>query len=65
VYATYKNANTRVVTVLRHVDGDVNLLIGELAKVCGGVQPQQRAGRIEVRGHHTAAIRNWLVGIGF
>jgi len=30
VYTTYKNANTRVMTVLRNIDGDVEVIATEL-----------------------------------
>eukprot|EP00614_Pseudopedinella_elastica_P006617 CAMPEP_0172589958 /NCGR_PEP_ID=MMETSP1068-20121228/8472_1 /TAXON_ID=35684 /ORGANISM="Pseudopedinella elastica, Strain CCMP716" /LENGTH=163 /DNA_ID=CAMNT_0013385631 /DNA_START=78 /DNA_END=569 /DNA_ORIENTATION=+ len=64
VYSSYKNANTRVITVLRQVDGDVKMLQQELAKVCG-VPVAQKPGRLEVKGHHVNAVREWLVGLGF
>jgi hypothetical protein len=113
VYATYKNARTRALTVVRNIDGDVTCLRDELAKVktknpsargvlfsnevlerwklnaqncmyrlkhvvhVGSSRWQvcaengklaavsQRAGKLEVKGHHTASVRNYLVGLGF
>ena len=64
VYADYKNARSRVVTVVRNVDGDLDEMGREMAIVCG-VEVTQRAGRLEAQGHHTKGVREWLVGLGF
>jgi len=43
VYATYKNANTRVVTVLRQIDGDIEVRIRrEQANQKGATSPARR-----------------------
>ena len=64
VYTDIKNNRSRVVTVVRKIDGDVEEMRNELSKVCGA-PVLQRAGRLEIVGRHTTAIRSWLVGLGF
>jgi len=44
--------------------GLFQVLQSEMAKVVGA-PVRQRAGNLETKGHHTAAVRNWLVGLGF
>mmetsp|Transcript_19854 Transcript_19854/g.41763 ORF Transcript_19854/g.41763 Transcript_19854/m.41763 type:complete len:175 (-) Transcript_19854:75-599(-) len=64
VYTDIKNARSRVVTVVRNIDGDIQEMQRELSIVCGAAV-DQRAGRLEVAGRHTQNIRDWLVGLGF
>jgi hypothetical protein len=105
VYASYKNANTRVITTLRNVDGDIVVSINKVStnyKICAsgdscktaeifskcssiayilyvpvpmqtlqeelarltGSPVSQRPGRIEIKGHHTKSIREYLLELG-
>ena len=64
VYTDYRNARSRVLTIVRNIDGDINEMQREMSKLCA-TPVVQRAGRLEVSGRHTTAVRNWLAGLGF
>ncbi|KAG5181592.1 mitochondrial large subunit ribosomal protein-domain-containing protein [Tribonema minus] len=65
VYTTYKNGRTRVMTVVRHVKGDVEEFSEELKKVCNAEVVERRGNSIQVKGNHVKGVQEWLLGLGF
>lgn len=65
VYTDYRNGRTRVLTLVRRVEGDQDALAGELHKVCEGAPVETRLGRIEVKGYHRQRVKEYLAGLGF
>lgn len=65
VYLDYKNGGTKVVTILRKYEGDVDTLADEFQKVCGESPIEVRNGRIEAKGDHKRAVVSWLSDLGF
>ena len=43
----------------------LQVLADEMKKVCGEADIEVRPGRIEARGHHRTAVKQWLEGLGF
>eukprot|EP01094_Clydonella_sp_ATCC50884_P012404 TRINITY_DN2247_c1_g1_i1.p1 TRINITY_DN2247_c1_g1~~TRINITY_DN2247_c1_g1_i1.p1 ORF type:complete len:248 (+),score=67.62 TRINITY_DN2247_c1_g1_i1:155-898(+) len=66
VYRRYRNGRTRVMTVIRHCNGDREAFVEELNRVLGGdVRIEERAGTIEVQGDHKREVSLWLRKLGF
>ena len=67
VYVRYRNARSRVTTEVRRVQGDVDVLAGELTKVCwpDEVTVKATTGNIEIKNNHTRKIRMYLASLGF
>lgn len=51
--------------MVKQVSGDREALAAELTKLCGGAPVAIRPGRLEVKGLHTAAVKEYLAGLGF
>merc|ERR1712216_410236 len=64
VYSDFRNGRSKRTTILRRIRGDVTILEKELSRVCGGEAVARKMGRLEVKGNHTAAVREWLTGLG-
>jgi large subunit ribosomal protein L49 len=65
VYSDYKNGRTRVVTILRKIDGDAVSMREELQRVLGGAKIALRTGYIEIEGNRVQEVKTWLAGLGF
>ena len=65
VYSDYKNGRSRVVTIVRRIQGDTTALKLELGRVLGGARVDERVGRIEVHGNRVDEVKTWLAGLGF
>ncbi|CAM9130421.1 unnamed protein product [Discosporangium mesarthrocarpum] len=65
VYRATKNGGTRTKTVVRRASGDIEVLIKELSKVCGGKEIEIRGGTLQINGDHHEDVRRWLAGLGF
>lgn len=64
VYTDFKHGRTKVVTILRKIRGDVNVLQQELEKVVG--KPVTvRPGKLVVDGNYHRRLKIWLTGLGF
>ena len=64
VYSDTRSGGSKVVTVLRKYQGDVDALSKSVAQLCKS-DVQQFHGRIEVKGKHSATLKTWLAGLGF
>ncbi len=64
VYTDYKGGRTKVVTLLRKIKGDINILKSEVEKVVGKkviVKP----GKLVIDGNHHILLKMYLTGLGF
>ena len=64
VYSDTRSGGSKVVTVLRKYQGDVNALSTSISQLCKS-DVQQFHGRIEVKGQHRETLKEWLAGLGF
>jgi len=64
VYTDYKGGNTKVITIIRKIKGDVQKLKSDLEKVVGQ-EVEVRPGKIIVNGNYQKRVTLWLVGLGF
>ena len=72
VYSKYVAQRSVTLTVVRRIEGDVDVCADELARVvtastgAGRLVPvRKRLGSIEVPGNHVRHVRNWLASLGF
>ena len=65
VYTDYKGGGTKVVTVLRKVRGDMDVLRDEMMRVCDGENVELKLGKLIVTGNYNARVKMWLTGLGF
>ena len=65
VYSEFRNGRSRVLTVVRRVSGDTDLLSSELQKLCLAATVEQKGGALKIHGNHVERVRQWLVGLGF
>ena len=64
VYTEIKGGNTKKLTILRKIRGDVSELAAEMEKVVG--KPVLiRPGRLEVEGNFHRRLKVWLTALGF
>ena len=64
VYTEYRGGGTKVITILRKIRGDVNVLRKEVEKVVGR-SVEVRPGKIEIDGNYHRRLKLWLLGLGF
>jgi large subunit ribosomal protein L49 len=64
VYTEYKGGRTKVVTILRKIKGDVNILKAEVEKVVGR-EVVVKPGKLVVDGNHHMRLKSYLTGLGF
>lgn len=65
VYTDYKHGRTKVVTIVRKIRGDVDVMCGEVQKVCENAAITIRPGKIVIDGNYHRRIKVWLAGLGF
>jgi hypothetical protein len=64
VYTDLVSSNTRVITILRKIKGDIGALQEEVEKVIG--KPVVlRPGKIVIEGRYKRRLQMWLTGLGF
>jgi hypothetical protein len=59
-----KDGDTRVITIIRKIRGDVEALKSEVEKVVGK-EVEMRPGKIVIEGNFHRRIKVWLTGLGF
>ena len=64
VYTDFKSGKTRVVTILRKIRGDVDILKSEVEKVVGK-EVMIRPGKLVIEGNYHRRLKVWLTGLGF
>lgn len=52
-------------TVIRKIEGDVEALKLELAKVVSNASIEEKMGRLEITGVHSQKVKLWLTRLGF
>jgi large subunit ribosomal protein L49 len=65
VYTDYKHGRTKVVTIVRKVRGDIDVMVEEIGKVCERAPMTVRAGKIVIDGNYHRRLKVWLTGLGF
>jgi len=65
VYTDFRNDRTRKLTIIRHLQGDVEIFKEELAKVVSNNEIFEKNGRVEVKGLHVEVVSTWLRRLGF
>jgi large subunit ribosomal protein L49 len=65
VYSDFRIGGSKVVTILRKYQGDVDALSTAVSRLCES-DVYKFHGRIEVKGKHGRTLRNWLANdLGF
>eukprot|EP00761_Pharyngomonas_kirbyi_P000544 gb/GECH01000544.1/.p1 GENE.gb/GECH01000544.1/~~gb/GECH01000544.1/.p1 ORF type:complete len:170 (+),score=45.68 gb/GECH01000544.1/:1-510(+) len=64
VYIDYRNGRTRVLTIVRKIEGDMRALREELEKITQ-THVEQKQGRLQVKGNHSPMIKTYLRALGF
>lgn len=64
VYTDFKAGNTKVITIIRNIKGDMNKMKAEVEKVVGK-DAALRPGKIVVDGNFHRRLKLWLTGLGF
>lgn len=64
VYSDTRSGGSKVVTILRKFQGDVDSLSRSVSRLCKN-DVQQFHGRIEVKGKHAGTLKKWLADLGF
>jgi len=64
VYTDIRNGRTRILTLVRKVEGNATALSTDLAKLLG-VSVYEKVGRIEIPGNHIGKVRQYLQQLGF
>lgn len=67
VYSEYKNGGTRLLTIVRRIEGDSNALIKDLNTDFpeAVVSLNQKTQHVVIKGHHVNEIKEWLISKGF
>lgn len=67
VYSEYKNGGTRLLTVVRRVEGDSNALMADLSADFpeAVLRINQKTQHVVIKGHHVNEIKEWLISKGF
>ena len=67
VYSDTKNGGTRILTVIRRIEGDSNALIKDINADFpeAVVTLNQRTQHVVVKGHHVNELKEWLILKGF
>jgi translation initiation factor 1 (eIF-1/SUI1) len=67
VYSEYKNGGTRLLTVVRRIEGDSNALIKDIntdfPEAIVRLNPKTQ--HVVIKGHHVNEIKEWLISKGF
>ncbi len=64
VYTDYVGGGTKVITILRKVKGDIEILKAEVEKVVGR-EVEVRPGKLVIVGNYQRRLKVWLTGLGF
>jgi len=66
VYSKIRYAGTKHVTVIRHAVGDIQALKKEIHMLLGpDIEIKEYVGRLEIKGRHNYAVKQWLRILGF
>lgn len=67
VYSEYKNGGTRLLTIVRRIEGDSNALIKDInadfPEAVVSLNPKTQ--HVTIKGHHVNEIKEWLITKGF
>ncbi|GAA5817423.1 hypothetical protein MFLAVUS_010969 [Mucor flavus] len=67
VYSEYKNGNTRLLTIVRRIEGDSNALMNDLKADFpeAVLSVNSKTQHVVIKGHHVNEIKEWLITKGF
>ncbi|KAI9480882.1 MAG: mitochondrial large subunit ribosomal protein-domain-containing protein [Benjaminiella poitrasii] len=67
VYSDYKNGGTRLLTVIRKVQGDSTALMKDISTDFpeAVVRINPRTQHVIIKGHHVNEVKEWLIHKGF
>lgn len=67
VYSDYKNGQTRVLTVVRRVQGDANALMKDLNADFpeAAININAKTQHVVIKGHFVNEVKEWLISKGF
>ncbi|KAI8081925.1 mitochondrial large subunit ribosomal protein-domain-containing protein [Gilbertella persicaria] len=67
VYSEYKNGGTRLLTIIRKIQGDSNALAKDITTDFpeAVVQVNATTQHVVIKGHHVNEIKEWLINKGF
>ncbi|CAO3608826.1 unnamed protein product [Mucor fragilis] len=67
VYSEYKNGGTRLLTVVRRIEGDAQALIKDINTDFpeAVVSLNAKTQHVVIKGHHVNEIKEWLISKGF
>jgi large subunit ribosomal protein L49 len=67
VYSDFKNGGTRLLTVVRRVQGDANALMKDLNTDFpeAVISINAKTQHVVIKGHHVNEIKEWLISKGF
>ncbi|KAI8641260.1 mitochondrial large subunit ribosomal protein-domain-containing protein [Parasitella parasitica] len=67
VYSEYKNGGTRLLTVVRRIEGDANALIKDINADFpeAVVSLNTKTQHVVIKGHHVNEVKEWLINKGF
>eukprot|EP01027_Heterolobosea_sp_BB2_P023831 GEZU01035849.1.p1 GENE.GEZU01035849.1~~GEZU01035849.1.p1 ORF type:complete len:184 (-),score=7.23 GEZU01035849.1:111-614(-) len=64
VYMDYKNGRTKIVTVVRKIEGDVQEVRRELETLTG-LPVEVKQGSLLIKGNQSALVKAWMRALGF
>jgi translation initiation factor 1 (eIF-1/SUI1) len=67
VYSDYKNGGTRLLTIVRRVEGDASALMKDLNADFpeAVISINAKTQHVVIKGHHVNEIKEWLISKGF
>lgn len=67
VYSEYKNGGTRLLTIIRRIQGDSNALVKDLVAdfPAAEVNINPKTQHVIIKGHHVNELKEWLILKGF
>ena len=65
VYTEFKMGGQQKKTIVRNITGDITQFKEELSKIVSNSPIQEKMGRVEISGMHSAKVKFWLTRLGF
>lgn len=65
VYTDFSGGDSKKLTIVRRITGDIEAMRDELIKITGNSQAVIKHGKIEVTGLHSSKVKKWLRCLGF
>ena len=65
VYTEYKLGGQQKKTIIRNITGDLHQFKEELSKIVSNSPINEKMGRVEISGIHSAKVKFWFTRLGF